>query len=166
MCKAYATSPSAFSGGHTQLSSTTPVTSSSPAPRTGIPNSSLAKTRPTFVPPPKKKCNRVPSNSHSLVKKCYGCGQLLKMKGRDGQWHIPPAPNDLIIIIAMRRSYGQNDEQKRGQLGNVYFHCRDECGRPMQPAFLLFLVVIPSCLQLHLLLAHRQHLALELQLVV
>ena len=57
MCKAYATNPSAFSGGHTQLSSTTPVTSSSPAPRTGIPNSSLAGTRPTFVssPPPKMK---------------------------------------------------------------------------------------------------------------
>ena len=53
MCEAYATSLSAFSGGHNQLSSTTPVTSSSPAPHTGIPNRSLAGTRPTFVHPPK-----------------------------------------------------------------------------------------------------------------
>ena len=76
---------------------------------------------------PPKKCKRVPSNYHSLVKKCCRCGQLLKIKGRDGQWHIPPAPNDLIIITAVRRSYGQNEEQNRGQLGNVSFHCRDEC---------------------------------------
>lgn len=64
---------------------------------------------------------------HSSVKKCYGCGQLLKMKGGDGQWHIPSAPNDLVIITATRRTYWQNGEQKRGHLGNVYFHCRVEC---------------------------------------
>mgnify|MGYP000255970578 CR=1 FL=1 len=103
---------------------------------------------------------------HSSVKKCYDCGKLLKIKGRDGQWHIPPAPNDLVIISAMRRSYWQNGEQKQGQLGNVYFHCHDECMRPMQPAFLPFLVVIPTCLRAHLSPTHRQHLAQKLQIVV
>ena len=44
MRAAYATSLSAFSGCHSQLSSTAPVTSASPAPRTGIANSSLAGT--------------------------------------------------------------------------------------------------------------------------
>lgn len=103
---------------------------------------------------------------HSSVKKCYGCGQLLKMKGGDGQWHIPSAPNDLVIITATRRTYWQNGEQKRGHLGNVYFHCRVECVRAMQAAFLPFLVVIPSVLRPHLMPAHRQHLAQELQILV
>lgn len=103
---------------------------------------------------------------HSSVKKCYGCGQLLKMKGGDGQWHIPSAPNDLVIITATRRTYWQNGEQKRGHLGNVYFHCRVECVRAMQAAFLPFLVVIPSVLRTHLMPAHRQHLAQELQILV
>ena len=116
------------------------------------------------------KCKRVPSNllrfCHSSVKKCYGCGQLLKMKGGDGQWHIPSAPNDLVIITATRRTYWQNGEQKRGHLGNVYFHCRVECVRAMQAAFLPFLVVIPSVLRPHLTPAHHQHLAQELQILV
>lgn len=84
----------------------------------------------------------------------------------DGQWHIPPAPNDLVTITATRKSYLQNGEQKRGHLGNVYFHCRVECVRAMQAAFLPFLVVIPSGLRPHLLPAHRQHLAQELQMLV
>ena len=103
---------------------------------------------------------------HSSAKKCYGCGHLLKMKGGDGQWHIPLAPNDLVIVTAMRRSYWQNGEQKRGHLGNVYFHCRVECVQAMQAAFLPFLVVIPSGLRPHLSLTHRQHLKQELQMLV
>jgi len=100
------------------------------------------------------------------VKKCYGCGQLLKMQRGDGQWQVPPAPNDLVIITAMRRPYWQNGVQKRGSPSNVYFLCRVECVRAMQAAFLPFLVVIPTVLRPHLLPVHSQRLAQELGLSI
>ena len=124
MWEAYATSLSAFSGGHNQLSSTTPVTSSSPAPRTGIPNSSVAGTRPTFVPPPPPK-----TQEGAFQLSFFGEKILLLwpavIENEKKRWSMAhtTSPNDLIIITAMRRPYWQNGQQKRGQLTNVYFHC-------------------------------------------
>ena len=45
----YASSLSAFSGGHAQCSSPAPVTTASPAPRTGITNADLARATPPVV---------------------------------------------------------------------------------------------------------------------
>ena len=101
-----------------------------------------------------------------LVRKCYGCGQMLKSRnGSDNNLQIPPPPHDMVIITAMRRQYWQNGVQKRGHLGNVYFHCNVKCVKLMQPAFIPFLVVIPSALRPHLLPVHQQHIANELQIV-
>lgn len=95
-----------------------------------------------------------------LVKKCYGCGQMLKIRrGNDSFLQIPPPPNDLVIITATRRQYWQNGVQKRGQ-----FHCTVNCVKSMQPTFIPFLVVIPSGLHPHLQVAHKQHIAKELQI--
>ena len=100
-----------------------------------------------------------------LVKKCYGCGQMLKIRSGNGSsLSIPPPPNDLVIITATRRQYWQNGVQKRDQLTNVYFHCIANCVKLMQLAFISFLVVIPSGLHPHLQASHRQHIAKELQI--
>jgi len=72
-------------------------------------------------------------------------------------------PNDLAIITAIRRQYWQNGAQKQGQLANVYFHCTANCVKLLQPAFIPFLVVIPSGLHPHLQASHRQHIAKELK---
>ena len=103
-----------------------------------------------------------------LVKKCYGCGQMLKIRGDDDHGHllIPPPPHDIAIITATRRVYWQKGEQKQSNLTNVYYHCRVDCVRSKQPTFLPFLVVIPTNLQPHLLAIHRQHIAQELQITI
>ena len=101
-----------------------------------------------------------------LVRKYCGCGQKLKSRnGRDNNLQIPPPPHDMVIITATRRQYWQNGAQKRGHLGNVYFHCKVNCIKLMQPAFVPCLVVIPSVLCPHLLPVHQQHIAKELQIV-
>ena len=71
---------------------------------------------------------------------------------------------DRNIFENLRRQYWQNGVQKRGQLANVYLHCIANCVKLMQPAFLPFLLVIPSDPHLHLQAAQRQHIAKELQI--
>lgn len=88
------------------------------------------------------------------------------MQQGDGQWHIPPVPNDLMIITAMRWPYWQNGVQKRGSPSNMNFHCHMKYVRAMQAAFLPFLVIIPSVLRPHLLPVHNQHLAQELEMLI
>ncbi|XP_078368548.1 uncharacterized protein LOC144652410 [Oculina patagonica] len=101
-----------------------------------------------------------------LVRKCYGCGQMLKSRnGSDNNLQIPRPPNDMVIISATRRPYWQNGVQKRGNLANVYYHCKVSCVKMMQPAFIPFLVVIPPVLRPYLLPEHRRHILDELQIV-
>ena len=102
---------------------------------------------------------------HQSVKECYGCGQLLKMQ-QDGHWHIPPAPNDLVIIMAMRRPYWQNGVQRLGSPSKVHFHCHVKCVRAMQAALLPFLVIIPTVRCPHLLPVYNQQLAQELEMAI
>ena len=72
-----------------------------------------------------------------LVKKCYGCGQMLKhISGNDNSLPIPPPPHDLVFCTTTVLA-------ERGQLTNVSFHCLTKCARLMQPAFIPFLVYIP-----------------------
>ena len=95
-----------------------------------------------------------------LVKKCFGCEQLLKIKC-DDQFVIPSAPHDLAIVSCMHRSYDQNGE-RRSRLSNVYFHCNVRCIEMLQPAFFRFLVVIPIEIRPRLLPVHYQLLQSEL----
>lgn len=97
-----------------------------------------------------------------LVKKCFGCEQLLKIKCVD-QFVIPSAPHDLVIVSCMHRIYYQNGE-RRSRLSNVYFHCNIRCVKMVQPAFLPFLVVIPLEIRPRLLPVHYQLLQTELGL--
>ena len=39
------------------------------------------------------------------------------------------------FLSTMRRSYWQYGEMKTGKLANVYFHCKVECAKLVQPAF-------------------------------
>lgn len=96
-----------------------------------------------------------------LVKKCYGCGQMLKISYL-GKLMAPTAPHDLVIISATRRTFFQNGEKRTGKLSSVYFHCKTECIQRVQPAFLPFLVVVPGELRPRLLEVHKQFLLQEL----
>ena len=69
------------------------------------------------------------------------------------------------IISCMRRSYWQDGEMKTGKLGNVYFHCKVECVKLVQPAFIPFLVVISPEIKRDLLDVHRHFLQNELGIV-
>lgn len=92
---------------------------------------------------------------------------MLKMRsGQDDTLHIPPPPNDLVIITAMRREYWQNRERKMGRLGNVYFHCKVKCVKIIQPAFIPFLTTIPPYLRERLNELHKQEIAKELDIVL
>ena len=77
----------------------------------------------------------------------------------------PTPPNDLVIVSAMKRTFYQNGVMQTGKLGNVYFHSKTSCIQRVQPAFLPFLVVIPTKLRPKLLDVHRQYLCTELGLV-
>ena len=92
-----------------------------------------------------------------LVKKCYGCQQMLKLHHL-GNLLIPTPPNDLVIVSAMKRTFHQNGVMQTGKLGNVYFYCKTSCIQRVQPAFLPFLAVIPTELRHELLDVHRQYL--------
>ena len=73
-----------------------------------------------------------------LVRKCYGCGQMLKSRnGSDNNLQIPPRHHDMVIISATRQPYWQNGVQKRGNLANVYYHCKVDCVKLKQPAFIV-----------------------------
>jgi hypothetical protein len=76
----------------------------------------------------------------------------------------PAPPHDLVVISVMRRTFYKNGERTTGKLGNVYFHCRNECIKLVQPAFLPFLVVIPSDIRARLLDVHKQYLRQELHI--
>ena len=89
-----------------------------------------------------------------LVKKCFGCEQLLKIKCGD-KFIIPLAPHDLVILSCMHRPYYPNGE-RRSRLSNVYFHCNLQCIRMVQPAFHPSLVEIPPEIRPHLHPFHQQ----------
>ena len=57
------------------------------------------------------------------------------------------------------------NEMKTGKLGNVYFHCKVECVKLVQPAFIPFLVVISPEIKPDLLDVHRHFLQNELGIV-
>ena len=57
------------------------------------------------------------------------------------------------IISCMRRSYWQDGEMKTGKLGNVYLHCKVECVKLVQPAFISFLVGVSNGHKIFQLLA-------------
>ena len=67
------------------------------------------------------------------MRRCYGCKGVLKLRRGEG-FFIPNLPEDLVIISSSRPAYWQNGEQKTGQLGNVYFHCKVECNILIWPA--------------------------------
>lgn len=97
------------------------------------------------------------------VKTCYGCRLPLKIKsGRDNRPHVPPPPEDLVIITAARREYWSKGQKKKGQLGNVYFHCRVACVRMKQQSFNPSSVVIPAGILERLQPVHQKHIAKEL----
>ena len=104
-----------------------------------------------------KKCS-------PLVRKCYGCQRVLKLR-RGEELFIPEPPGDLVIISCMRRSYWQDGEMKTGKLGNVYFHCKVECVKLVQPAFIPFLVVISPEIKRDLLDVHRHFLQNDIGIV-
>ena len=98
-----------------------------------------------------------------LVRRCYGCKGVLKLR-RGEEFFIPNPPEDLVIISSTRRAYWQNGEQKTGRLGNVYFHCKVECVQKLQPQFIPFLVIISAAVKRELLEVHRNHIQKELGL--
>ena len=100
---------------------------------------------------------------NSLVRKCHGCQQMLKLVYMNNLI-IPPPPNDLVIVSVMKRPFCQNGTMQAGKLGNVYFHCKTSCVQRAQPAFLPFLVQIPTDLRPRLLDVHKQLIRAELGL--
>lgn len=98
-----------------------------------------------------------------LVRRCYGCKGVLKLR-RGEDFFISDPPEDLVIISSTRRAYWQNGEQKTGRLGNVYFHCKVECVQKLQPQFIPFLVIISAAVKRELLEVHRNHIQKELGL--
>lgn len=102
-------------------------------------------------------------NCSPLVRRCYGCKGVLKLR-RGEDFFTPDPPEDLVIISSTRRTYWQNGELRTGRLGNVYFHCKVECVKNLQPQFIPFLVIIPTAVKCELLEAHRNHIQKELGL--
>ena len=98
-----------------------------------------------------------------LVRRCYGCKGVLKLRRGEG-FFIPNLPEDLVIISSSRPAYWQNGEQKTGQLGNVYFHCKVECVPKLQPQFISSSAIIPEAVKRELFEAHRNHIQKELAL--
>ena len=97
---------------------------------------------------------------NALVRKCFGCEQLLKIK-RGDQFVIPSPPHDLVVLSCMHRPYYQNGE-RRSRLSNVYFYCNLQCIRIVQPAFHPSLVLIPPEVRPHLYPVHQQVLQSQL----
>ena len=61
-----------------------------------------------------------------LVRRCYGCKGVLKLR-RGEDFFIPNPPEDLVIISSTRRAYWQNGEQKTARYifrFQVYFLSR------------------------------------------
>ena len=72
-----------------------------------------------------------------LVRKCYGCQGVLKLR-RGEEFFIPDPPEDLVIVTSMRRSFWQNDEQKTGRLGMYTSTPKSLALKGYKPSLFLF----------------------------
>ena len=98
------------------------------------------------------------------VRKCYGCAQALKVRGQNDLLFIPPPPYDMVLVTVMRRQYMHEGQVRFSDPSNVYFHCKTQCVRNVQPSFVPVLVQIPPHIRPHLQDVHLQLLRTELNI--
>ena len=101
-----------------------------------------------------------------LVRKCYGCQQLMKVE-YTGNFTPPAPPDDLVVISVMRRTFYKNCERMIGNSGTSIFTAETSAFNVYSQPFCLFSSLSrTSEIRGRLLEVHKQYLRQVGQIVL